>query len=258
MAPSWPKKVKVLLSHVQLLVTLWAIARRLLCPWDFPGKNTGVGCHALLQGIFLTQGLNPHLLCILNWQVGSLPLAQLLGLGTSLSLSTWVPHPSNSLHHILVLSSLGIWIIHSDRPLEAYDFLKSVLTCGCNSAFYADEEKKWQGLRHDPCFRPALPSSHHLGSEHSRHWFFKGRLHVDGQELPHSLFESIMSTQASSNPNNVLKFCDNSRWVVPLAGHRGQGAPGSNGVSADPSKEARPRTICPQRHPGEGSPILAA
>ena len=30
----------------------------LLCPWDSPGKNTGVGCHALLQGIFLTQGLN--------------------------------------------------------------------------------------------------------------------------------------------------------------------------------------------------------
>ena len=29
---------------------------RLLCPWDSPGKNTGVGCHALLQGIFLTQG----------------------------------------------------------------------------------------------------------------------------------------------------------------------------------------------------------
>ena len=29
-----------------------------LCPWDFPGKNTGVGSHSLLQGIFLTQGLN--------------------------------------------------------------------------------------------------------------------------------------------------------------------------------------------------------
>ena len=29
---------------------------RLLCPWDIPGKNTGVGCHGLLQGIFLTQG----------------------------------------------------------------------------------------------------------------------------------------------------------------------------------------------------------
>ena len=35
---------------------------RLLCPWDSPGKNTRVGCHFLLQGIFLTQGLNPCLL----------------------------------------------------------------------------------------------------------------------------------------------------------------------------------------------------
>ena len=33
----------------------------LLCPWVFPGKNTGVGCHFLLQGIFLTQELNPGL-----------------------------------------------------------------------------------------------------------------------------------------------------------------------------------------------------
>ena len=35
---------------------------RLLCPWNSPGKNTGVGCQSLLQGIFLTQGLNPGLL----------------------------------------------------------------------------------------------------------------------------------------------------------------------------------------------------
>ena len=35
-------------SHVQLCATLWTVAHsRLLCPWDFPGKNTGVGCHAL-------------------------------------------------------------------------------------------------------------------------------------------------------------------------------------------------------------------
>ena len=34
---------------------------RLFCPWDSPWKNTGVGCHALLQGIFPTQGWNPHL-----------------------------------------------------------------------------------------------------------------------------------------------------------------------------------------------------
>ena len=34
----------------------------LLCPWNSPGKNTGVGCHFLLQGNFLTQGSNPGLL----------------------------------------------------------------------------------------------------------------------------------------------------------------------------------------------------
>ena len=34
---------------------------RLLCPWVFPGKNSGVGCHFLLQGIFLTQELSPGL-----------------------------------------------------------------------------------------------------------------------------------------------------------------------------------------------------
>ena len=61
-------------SCVQLGATLWTVARRLLCPWDSPGKNTRVGCHALFQGIFLIKGLNPHFLCLLHWQTGSLPL----------------------------------------------------------------------------------------------------------------------------------------------------------------------------------------
>ena len=52
-------------SHVQLFAT----PTRLLCPWDSPGKNTAVGCHALLQGIFLTQRSNLCLLGRLNWQV---------------------------------------------------------------------------------------------------------------------------------------------------------------------------------------------
>ena len=43
---------------------------KLLCPWDSPGKHTGVDCHFLLQGIFPTQGSNPGLL---HWQVDSLP-----------------------------------------------------------------------------------------------------------------------------------------------------------------------------------------
>ena len=40
---------------------LFALRGRLLHPWDSPGKSTGVGCHFLLQMIYLTQGLNPDL-----------------------------------------------------------------------------------------------------------------------------------------------------------------------------------------------------
>ena len=43
-AKSWPT-----------LVTPWSVPARLLCPWNSPGKNTGVGCHFLLQGIFLIK-----------------------------------------------------------------------------------------------------------------------------------------------------------------------------------------------------------
>ena len=50
---------------------------RILCPWDFPGKDSGVGCHFLLQGIFLTQQSNPRLLRLLHWQADSLPLSHL-------------------------------------------------------------------------------------------------------------------------------------------------------------------------------------
>ena len=62
-------------SHVQLLGPHGLQPIRLLCTWDSPGKNTGVGCHALLQGIFPTQGWIPCLLCLLHWPGGSLPLA---------------------------------------------------------------------------------------------------------------------------------------------------------------------------------------
>ena len=58
-------KVKVLVAQScpTLCDPMDCSPARLLCPWDSPGKNTGVGCHALLQGIFLTQGSNlglPH------------------------------------------------------------------------------------------------------------------------------------------------------------------------------------------------------
>ena len=57
-----PTYVCVLLA--QSCLTLWSYELRpirLLCPWNSPGKSTGVGCHFLLQGIFPTQGSNPDL-----------------------------------------------------------------------------------------------------------------------------------------------------------------------------------------------------
>ena len=62
-------------SHVQLVVTLWTVACQTPLSMGFSGKNIGVGCHLLFQGIFLPQGLNPSLLCLLHWQVDSLSLA---------------------------------------------------------------------------------------------------------------------------------------------------------------------------------------
>ena len=50
------------LSRARLFATPWTVAcTKVLHPWDFQGKCTGVGCHFLLQGIFPTQGLNPGL-----------------------------------------------------------------------------------------------------------------------------------------------------------------------------------------------------
>jgi len=58
-----------------LLPPLWNVAQQAPLSMRSPGKNTGVGCHSLLQGIFPTQESNLHLLSLLCWQVGSLPLA---------------------------------------------------------------------------------------------------------------------------------------------------------------------------------------
>ena len=55
----------VVVSSLNCVQPLWPhglYPDRLLCPWDSPGKNTGVDCHFLLQGIFLTQESNPGLL----------------------------------------------------------------------------------------------------------------------------------------------------------------------------------------------------
>ena len=73
-----PLKCKnYVLSHfscIRLFATYGLQPARLLCPWDFPSKKTGVRCLFLFQGIIMTQALNPCLLCLLHWQADSFPL----------------------------------------------------------------------------------------------------------------------------------------------------------------------------------------
>ena len=76
-APVFHLQFVFVLSHfscVQLYTTLWTSPGFSVHGYS-PGKNTGVGCYSLLQGIFPTQGWNLCLLCLLPWQTGSLPLA---------------------------------------------------------------------------------------------------------------------------------------------------------------------------------------
>ena len=70
-------------SKNQLWFSRQVMSDSFLTPWtvacqapslhgNFPGKNPGVGCHFLLQGVFPTQGSKP---CLLHWQADSLPLS---------------------------------------------------------------------------------------------------------------------------------------------------------------------------------------
>ena len=52
-------------THVRVFTTHWR-QPTVVCPWDSPGKNTGEGCHSLLQGIFQPQGSNSHVWCLLH------------------------------------------------------------------------------------------------------------------------------------------------------------------------------------------------
>ena len=76
---------------------------RLLCPWNFPGKNTGVGYHFLLWGIFLTQESNWHLL---PWQVDSLPLSHLESLSKAFEFSTQCFRKLLQLHYSAAAAEL--------------------------------------------------------------------------------------------------------------------------------------------------------
>ena len=67
-------RAESLQSCLALCGPMDCVARQAPLSMDSPGKSTGVGCCALLQGISSTQGPSASRLCLLHWQAGSLPL----------------------------------------------------------------------------------------------------------------------------------------------------------------------------------------
>ena len=106
---------------------------RLLCSCNFPGKNTGVGCHFLLHGFFLTQGLNLCLLYVLLWQADSLALVPF---GSSLYTQLLLVHKIREFDDNFVISlsehypNTGVFL--SLRPVPS--IYKTTLTNGRSHA----------------------------------------------------------------------------------------------------------------------------
>ena len=100
----WNVKVKSL-SHVWLFVTPWTVATRLLHPWDFPGKSTGVGCHFLL-GDLPNPEIEPR---SSELQADALPLSRQGGPEIFLSQFNFKSRNNCLLSTYSVKNILGVW-----------------------------------------------------------------------------------------------------------------------------------------------------
>ena len=130
---------------------------RLLCPWDCPGKNTGVGCHVHLQGIFLIYGSNPQLLCLML--CGQILYCQ--SGGTLISSTYMLSHSS------CVALFVTLWTVAHQAPLS----------------IGFSRQEYWSGL---PCHSPGdLPSPGiepvSLMSPALASWFFTTGITWEGE-----------------------------------------------------------------------------
>ena len=123
----------------------------LLCPRDFPGKNTGVGCHFLFQGISPNQRSNPH---VLPWQVDSLPLSHL-------------GSPSNTCYPLPYLFLAYIRCsVNVNFPFHFFSLTPQEPSCSVLSSFPSHplSEQRWGILQTEvhvcvPSTHPSLGSS---------------------------------------------------------------------------------------------------
>ena len=104
---------------------------RLLCSWDFLGKNIGVDCHALLQEIFLTQGSKLRLLCLLHWQADSSSLSHLGSplKFTSEQLTIIKEINTHTLSHILLSVTTMVCVMDTGTHMHTAQGLEAAAKC---------------------------------------------------------------------------------------------------------------------------------
>ena len=80
-------------KSLRTIVTPWTVANEAPLSIGCTGKNAGVGCHVLLQGIFQTQGSNLRLLCLQHWQAGRIfTISATCALSRSVVFNSLRPH----------------------------------------------------------------------------------------------------------------------------------------------------------------------
>ena len=126
-------------SHVQLFTTPWTIAHQAPLSMEFSRQEYWMDCHFLLQRIFPTQGLNPHLLRLLHRQVNSLPLCRL---------------GRNSM------------VRHRNRNIDERNTIESPEIYSCTySQFICDEGSKATQRRRDDLPKKGEPESESHGEQ---------------------------------------------------------------------------------------------
>ena len=184
-------------SHVQLFVTPHAVSCQALCPWNFPGNNTGIGFRFLLQGNFLIQRLNPCLLHLLKGQANSLPPMPLgkppndIGCDINHSipwnktniLVTWccITKPkSKGLTIIIVVLLLSLRVLRVDSAARQFSLrcLPSELRPGSAGVSHPRVAGAWQGDS-EPCWLERLVHPAHLSL--TLRSLQQGNLRVEGR-----------------------------------------------------------------------------
>ena len=140
-------------GHVRLLATPRTVAHQAPCPWDFPGKNTGVDCHALLQGIFPTRGSNPHLPAspalqadsfFTHWAIWEAWIQHMCKEKVVLHWKTALSRPSTHNYGLSDSDSMGVILELFKLPITAKLFLptqRQILPCQVQLTFLSHVEK---------------------------------------------------------------------------------------------------------------------